>query len=366
MMRANAASRAWRALRIVVAAALALLAGTSAGAHPAHWVVANVEIRRDATFVADLFLDREFAPDRLGAGAPETPVEGLPSARELRRETFGLLAAVAIRFDGAPAAYRAEWVPPAKEEDLRLRIRGEVPQGARAVDVTNSIDGPWAVSVRFEGDERSLVAMLEPGEAMQPVEFRAGHAPLSAAQTAARFVGHGFTHILPLGLDHVLFVLGLFLLSTRLRPLLTQVTAFTVAHTVTLGLSIAGILRLSSSVVEPLIAASIVYVAVENLCRDKVGPARLALVFSFGLLHGLGFAGALADLGLPAGRRAIALVSFNVGVELGQLAVLAAAWLAVGWPFRERPWYRARVVVPASVAIAGVGLWWAVTRVLGI
>jgi hypothetical protein len=178
-------------------------------------------------------------------------------------------------------------------------------------------------------------------------------------------VGHGFTHILPLGADHVLFVLGLFLLSTRLRPLLTQVTAFTAAHTVTLGLSIAGILRLSSSVVEPLIAASIVYVAVENLCREKVGPARLALVFSFGLLHGMGFAGALADLGLPPGRRALALVSFNVGVELGQLAVLAAAWLAVGWPFRERPWYRARVVVPSSVAIAAVGLWWAVTRVLG-
>ena len=106
-------------------------------------------------------------------------------------------------------------------------------------------------------------------------------------------------HILPKGLDHILFVLGIFLLSPRWKTMLLQVTAFTVAHSITLGLSIYGIVSLPSRIVEPLIALSIAYVAIENLLTRELKPWRLALVFMFGLLHGLGFAGVLRELGLP-------------------------------------------------------------------
>jgi hypothetical protein len=140
----------------------------------------------------------------------------------------------------------------------------------------------------------------------------------------------GFTHILPKGLDHILFVLGLFLLSTRKGPLLAQVTAFTIAHTLTLGLSVFGVVSLSWSVVEPLIAASIAYVAVENILTPNLKPWRTTVVFGFGLPHGLGFAGVLQEVGLPRSQRLPLLASFNVGVELGQLTVIALAFLAVG------------------------------------
>ena len=175
----------------------------------------------------------------------------------------------------------------------------------------------------------------------------------------------GFTHILPKGLDHILFVLGIFLLACRWRPLLYQVTAFTLAHSITLALSLYGLVSLPASVVEPLIALSIVYVGVENIVTKELKPWRVWVVFAFGLLHGLGFAGVLTELGLPPGETLTALIAFNVGVELGQLTVIGLAFLAVGLWFRDRPWYRARVVIPGSLLIAAVGGWWTITRVLG-
>jgi hypothetical protein len=171
----------------------------------------------------------------------------------------------------------------------------------------------------------------------------------------------GYTHILPKGLDHILFVLGIFLLSPRLKTMLLQVTAFTVAHSITLGLTMYGIVSLSPRIVEPLIALSIAYVAIENLVTTELKPWRLALVFSFGLLHGMGFAGVLKGLGLPREEFLTALLTFNLGVEGGQLTVIAAAALCVFW-FRRRAWYRTMVVVPASLAIAVVGIYWTFTR----
>jgi hydrogenase/urease accessory protein HupE len=178
-----------------------------------------------------------------------------------------------------------------------------------------------------------------------------------------RYLRLGFTHIVPFGLDHILFVLALFLLSAKLRPLLIQVTAFTVAHSVTLALSVLGVVSLPSSVVEPLIALSIALVALENLFTDRLHGWRVALVFAFGLLHGLGFAGVLRELGLPRGALANALISFNVGVELGQLAVVAGASLLVSAVWRKE-WYRKRVVLPASGLLAAIGLFWFVERLL--
>lgn len=171
----------------------------------------------------------------------------------------------------------------------------------------------------------------------------------------------GYTHILPKGLDHILFVLGIFLLSPRLKTMLLQVTAFTIAHSITLGLSMYGIVSLPSRVVEPLIALSIAYVAIENLVTRELKPWRLALVFMFGLLHGLGFAGVLRELGLPRTEFLTALLTFNSGVELGQLTIILAAWLVLGI-FMRRPYYRRVIVIPASAAIALLALYWTVIR----
>ena len=180
---------------------------------------------------------------------------------------------------------------------------------------------------------------------------------------ARQYLVLGFEHILPKGSDHILFVIGLFLLSCRIKPLLWQVTAFTVAHSITLGLAMYGVIRLPSSVVEPLIAASIAFVAVENICTPELKPWRPFVVFGFGLIHGLGFSSVLLSLGLPRKDFATALVSFNGGVELGQLTVISAAFCVVGW-WRKKSWYRRGIVVPASALIAIVGLFWTIQRIM--
>jgi hypothetical protein len=174
----------------------------------------------------------------------------------------------------------------------------------------------------------------------------------------------GFEHILPLGIDHVLFVVGLFLAAPALRPLVWQVSAFTVAHTLTLALATLGLVQIPAAFVEPLIALSIAAIAAENLMAHGFHWRRPLIVFGFGLLHGLGFAGALGALGLPATDLAVSLVGFNLGVEAGQLVVVAALLGTIGW-WRQRPWYRARVVVPGSIVVGLIGVYWTIERLGG-
>jgi len=157
-------------------------------------------------------------------------------------------------------------------------------------------------------------------------------------------------------------VLGIYLLSGRARSVLWQVSAFTIAHSITLGLSMYGVVAISPRIVEPLIALSIAYVAVENIFLSELKSWRVALVFAFGLLHGMGFAGALRELGLPRSEFATALLTFNLGVEAGQLAVIGAAFMLVGWHCASRSWYRSRVVVPASSVIACTAVYWTIAR----
>jgi hydrogenase/urease accessory protein HupE len=176
------------------------------------------------------------------------------------------------------------------------------------------------------------------------------------------WVAVGFQHIVPEGLDHMLFILGLFFLASGWRPLLLQVTAFTLAHSLTLGMSMYGIISVPVSIVEPLIALSIVYVAVDNLFSTKIAPFRVVVVCSFGLLHGLGFASVLTDIGLPQEQFLITLGLFNLGVEFGQLAVIAFAFLIVGW-FRRQLWYQTAIAQPATIAIAGTGAYWFLKRI---
>ncbi|MEH6382979.1 MAG: HupE/UreJ family protein [Colwellia sp.] len=175
------------------------------------------------------------------------------------------------------------------------------------------------------------------------------------------YIYQGFVHILPQGLDHILFVLALFLLATKTSTLLWQVSAFTLAHTITLALGIFGIINLPSSIVEPLIALSIAYVAIENIFYHKLTKWRLPIIFAFGLLHGLGFASVLVTLGLPESEYVSSLISFNIGVELGQITVIILALLATRW-CADKPWYRKFVVIPVSALISATAIYWVVER----
>lgn len=173
----------------------------------------------------------------------------------------------------------------------------------------------------------------------------------------------GFQHIIPAGIDHILFVAGLCLLSINIKTIIWQATAFTVAHSITLALSMKNIIMAPGAVVEPIIALSIVFVAIENMLLTELKPWRVLVVFLFGLIHGMGFASALNEIGLPAGKFYTSVIAFNVGVEFGQIAVIAGIFGCIIIPLRRKSWYRKGVVYPISAMIALIATYWSVQRI---
>ncbi len=276
-----------------------------------------------------------------------------------------------LEFDGVRSAAQLATLDIPEPGDLArarlttLHLTGSIPPGAKTLRWTYASQyGGSVLRLQRVGDSEVIAAWVREGAASAIYPLAGEIAGATRTAVFGQYLVLGFTHILPKGLDHMLFVLGLFLLSTQLAPLLWQVTAFTLAHSITLALSMYGVIALSPAIVEPLIAASIVAVAVENLLTARLHAWRVFVVFGFGLLHGLGFAGVLTEIGLPRDEFVTGLIAFNVGVEGGQLAVIALAFLAVGYWFRHRPWYRARVVLPLSALIALIGLYWMVERLL--
>jgi hypothetical protein len=141
-----------------------------------------------------------------------------------------------------------------------------------------------------------------------------------------------------------------------------QASAFTIAHSITLGLALFGKISVPSHIIEPIIALSIFFVAAENMITEKLKSTRIIIVFAFGLIHGLGFSSVLSDLGLPKKEFLNGLISFNIGVELGQLAIIIFAWyLCVKW-VHQKPWYRKWVVHPLSAIIALTAIYWTIER----
>lgn len=222
--------------------------------------------------------------------------------------------------------------------------------------------GLGLLALRQVGEAATYEAMLSGGDESAALP-RSGSVEVRFTKFLTQYIKIGFEHIVPKGLDHILFVLGLFFFAAAFRPLLWQITTFTLAHTITLALATLGVISLSAAIVEPLIAASIIYIAFENIFSGKLTKRRLFVIFAFGLLHGLGFASVLGEVGLQPARFISGLVGFNIGVEIGQIAVVLTAFLLVGMWFRNKEWYGKFVRLPASIAIAGVGAYWFVERV---
>ena len=246
-----------------------------------------------------------------------------------------------------------------------VRLVGGLPDQAQAFRYRVDEQLP-NTAVRFlRAEQEPQVAFVKHAET-SPQFSLDGSVTRSVAAIVWDYVELGFTHILPRGIDHIVFILGLTLMSKRLVDLVIQVTAFTVAHSVTLALGLYGVLNLSPAIVEPLIAASIVYIAVENCWHQRVGLSRAFVVFVFGLLHGMGFAGVLTELGLPERDFVVGLLSFNLGVELGQLAIIALAYFSVGIWLLHKAWYRRADAIPVSLCIGGLGMYWLIERTTGL
>jgi hypothetical protein len=370
--------RLWRGPAFLVTVLLTW--APAAVAHNLQFTDVRLELRGDASFRADVVCDLDALALGVESGADSVAlaaaIEAMaPADRDaLAAQLEEMLERrLRVRFDGEAAAFEVtlpERGQPRPEGSLPsalglvARLEGRVPARAREVSFFASrAFPPVRLEIVDEGGRRLHVQILQRGAESTPAGL-AGDSDMTRWATFTRFVALGFEHILPEGLDHVLFVVGLALFSRRIGPLLVQVTAFTLAHTVTLILSSYGVVQLSSRVVEPLIALSIAYVAVENLLTSELRFSRVLVVFGFGLLHGLGFAGVLAELGLPQRNRLVALLAFNGGVELGQLAVILPVWLFLRALERLSVSRRA-VVVPASLLIAVIGFYWTATRLIG-
>lgn len=370
-----------RFFRFLLLTIFFLLPG-SLGAHEVRPAIATATLAEDGSFTLAISLNLEavmagIEPDHADTDdSQQAPAYDLlrslaPDRLKAEFESFAprFLSGVSFAPAGdAPALLQVEAIAVTAVADLDLPrltdivLAGRLPDGAQSVVWSYAPSfGDSVIRLQRAGSDGIFHSQYVAGGASDTIGLD-GAGGQSRLEVFTDYVQLGFIHIVPRGLDHIFFVVGLFLLSTRLSTLLWQVTAFTLAHTVTLFMGVTGLITISPQIVEPLIAASIVFIAIENLFTTRLQAWRPLVVFGFGLLHGLGFAGVLEDIGLSGDHFLTGLIGFNIGVELGQLAVIAACFALVGWAMR-RPDYRKLVAVPGSLAIAVVAAVWFTERV---
>jgi hydrogenase/urease accessory protein HupE len=348
-----------------------ILCSGSLQAHEIGTTHVSVQFQSSRSYQIEITTDAQSLVEKLNSVAGEAgagPESPAALRAELQKYDDIFRRRLAVAFEGVGVRPAIEYFVSAGTDEgspatALIKMTGAIPDNARHFSWTYSWTfATYALTVQRAGSAEPTTEWLEGGQPSSSVAFDAPAPPVDRLSTAVKYLALGFTHIVPKGLDHMLFVLGIFLLSRRTKQVLLQVSAFTIAHSITLALSIYGILSVSPAIVEPLIAISIAYVAIENMLISELRPWRVALVFAFGLLHGMGFAGALKELGLPRSEFVTALITFNAGVEAGQLAVIGAAFLLVGWYCGSRVWYRRRVVLPASALIACTAIYWSIER----
>ena len=257
-----------------------------------------------------------------------------------------------------PRESKIKLIAPIREDDKHIIFGWNKRLGPMIIrQVSDSLE-----SSRIGTEPELYSAYLSSGELSSPIIIE-GITSVSSLKIIRDYLIIGFEHIIPKGLDHILFVLGLFLFASRFSQLVVQVSLFTVAHTITLASASIGLVNIPSNIVEPLIALSISYVALETLWHTRMGWSRLIIIFAFGLLHGLGFASVLMEIGLNQRHFIIGLVAFNIGVEIGQLVIICTAYLFIGILFFKTRFYRSFVQIPLSLVIGAIGGWWFIERI---
>ena len=365
-----------KTLRAILAGVFTLIMTLPLAAHEIRPAIADLFLE-NGTFRMEIKLNLEAIMAEIGSGASntqESPNAGKydeframgPGALDAAFDREAFTAKVKVLLDGAAGNARVTEVSIAEIGDLEL-VRDSHIIVTGALGDASELQLGWDASygeiiIRLMDENNDYNAYLTNGAVTDPISTE-GATVISFWANLVNYTAVGYYHILPLGLDHILFIVGLFLLTTRFKPLLWQVTTFTLAHSITLALGVLGILVVPSWIVEPLIAVSIVYVALENIFLAHMSRWRLVVVFLFGLLHGQGFAGALTEFGLSTNNIASGLIGFNLGVELGQLSVILLCFGLVGFWFAQKEWYRQVVVIPASTVIALIGAYWVVERV---
>jgi HupE / UreJ protein len=292
----------------------------------------------------------------------------------IRKETENTLRKLLeITFADKPVSWRVEF-PDFKKNPFELpQEAGDIALITTrivmdAVPGAGELRAHWAgeqetelIILTEQGPDASVVSTLPGGDLMLLKQTDSGRSAPVKQPITGGWLQLGFFHIQ--ARDHIFFILGLFLLAPRWKPLMQQSLLFTLAHSISLALAVFGRAQLPEKWVESLIGLSIAWIGMENLLvRNQLGKRRMILVFCFGLLHGLGFAGDLMEkLRSLSGRQLFGpLLGFNVGVELGQLAILAAAFLVI-WPLRK---YLFQVQTLGSAVIGLAGIYWVVQRIL--
>jgi len=344
---------------------LAPFAPAPAAAHDTSYSYMDLDWQRTAIALR-VSVHRDDAAAALGVAAPES----LTSAAFLPREAARLAAYVAsglhVRVDGSAVPLEFEHavaVPAKRSIALTFVARLAHPAGHLGVDARlfpGNTQHETFLNVYDAGRllRQSVLTHDEPATELY------GHDAVGVSAVVATFVRAGIHHIF-IGPDHILFIIGLLLLGGGFARVLKVATAFTLAHSITLALAATGHLDISARIVEPLIALSIVYIGIENLrARPGTPDRRTVLAFSFGLIHGLGFAGVLRQLGLPTEALGWSLVSFNLGVELGQACIILAVTPLLGVLRSARPRIALRAVAAGSWGIIVAGSYWFVQRLL--
>jgi hypothetical protein len=366
--------------------AFLLVPGQVALAHEVRPAIVDLDIKNDGAINIWIRLNLEAVIADIGSGHNDTsqsknadrydqlralPPEALAAAFDKTKTDF--IKMVKLAAGGNSLVLKMDVVRVAPVGNLSLSrlsglgLSGQIPKGAKYMTwqwpekYGNAVVRVKGKPVGKNSDKMVFAGMVKGGAMSKPIALEGLVVP-DGLEVFVQYIEIGIEHIIPKGLDHILFVVGLFLLSARLSSLLWQISSFTIAHTLTLGLAMAGIISAPASFVEPLIALSIVFVAVENLMTGTLHRWRPVVVFMFGLLHGLGFASVLNDIGLAPTSFFVGLIGFNLGVEFGQLTVIAICFLLVGFWFSKKPWYRQRITNPASLLIAIIGAWWFVER----
>ena len=378
-----------RLLRLLCLAALFLaFSAKPAAAHDLRFAEVAVHFAEDQSFTATIRYDLDAVligkdPGHLEATdwAAVSALRPTDVNPKLELIVTGMKRDLLLEFDGQPAPFTVEFPDypngeitgvdmmrlsyNPKKPQRTVLVKGTIPEGAKEFVFRGTNIGNAALSITKEGVDGAFVTALSADSRSEVYTLAAPQLKMTLGQTVIKYGLLGFEHIVPSGLDHILFVLGLFFLSQKWRTLFWQITAFTLAHSLTLTLAYFHWHAMPGDYIDIIVQLSIVYVAVENLFTRDLKWWRPIIVFAFGLLHGLAFAGNLQDIGLPDGQILTALLAFNIGVEVGHLAVVAFAFVVVGW-FQKAEWYRHRIVYPASGLIAATALFLVISTIIEV